>query len=309
MRVPARSVSPSPNGSGSKRRRSESDFQGKSIDGEGGKSEVAGSEISLRGGMEEENNGDSMMADQPSTPKRSRIAPAEVPFGLTRRDFHDLHSASMPARPLKKLNLKHRSSTTSTSSRYQRKMAEAINPNNAPGDQSMDAFISEPIPFAFDFQSPSTPAGSKSGVRNGSAGSLSGPRTTPTGSFSGIHTTPTGSNSGMRASPAASQQEVSPFLNNVASAQANDSDNTSAGEDSSEEAEGEWTKEDDKMLVELVLEKTKLSKAEWEECARGMGKRPKDRKILKKRWNSFLSADAIGLRPAQRRSSLFSSLL
>ncbi|CAK7266542.1 hypothetical protein SEPCBS57363_002141 [Sporothrix epigloea] len=64
------------------------------------------------------------------------------------------------------------------------------------------------------------------------------------------------------------------------------------------EADGEtWSIEDDHMLVELVLEKLKLSKEEWQDCARSMGK---DRHSVGRRWKSLMLHGDIGLKPSSR---------
>ncbi|CAK7220019.1 hypothetical protein SCUCBS95973_004015 [Sporothrix curviconia] len=64
------------------------------------------------------------------------------------------------------------------------------------------------------------------------------------------------------------------------------------------EADGEaWSTEDDRMLVELVLEKLKLSKEEWQDCARSLGK---DRHSLGRRWKSLMLHGDIGLKPSSR---------
>lgn len=41
------------------------------------------------------------------------------------------------------------------------------------------------------------------------------------------------------------------------------------------------------MLVEVILEKLKLSKSEWDECARSLGKGRED---VSNRWKSLMSA-------------------
>ncbi|CAK7205635.1 hypothetical protein SEUCBS139899_008413 [Sporothrix eucalyptigena] len=64
------------------------------------------------------------------------------------------------------------------------------------------------------------------------------------------------------------------------------------------ETDGEaWSTEDDRMLVELVLEKLKLSKEEWQDCARSLGK---DRHSLGRRWKSLMLHGDIGLKPSSR---------
>jgi hypothetical protein len=67
----------------------------------------------------------------------------------------------------------------------------------------------------------------------------------------------------------------------------------------------EWTPEDDRMLVELVLEKLKLSKTEWQDCARNLGK---DRHSLSRRWKSLMVNGDVGLKRNQpRRGKLHST--
>lgn len=57
--------------------------------------------------------------------------------------------------------------------------------------------------------------------------------------------------------------------------------------------DNDWTAEDDRMLVELVLEKLRLSKADWQDCARSLGK---DRHALSRRWKSLVLDDEVGLK-------------
>jgi hypothetical protein len=68
------------------------------------------------------------------------------------------------------------------------------------------------------------------------------------------------------------------------------------------EADGEpWSTEEDRILVELVLEKLKLSKSEWQDCARSLGK---DRSSVGRRWKSLMIAGEVGLKRSSRRSKL-----
>lgn len=70
------------------------------------------------------------------------------------------------------------------------------------------------------------------------------------------------------------------------------------------EADGEpWSVEDDRLLVELVLEKLKLTKTEWQDCARSLGK---DRSALSRRWKSLMAKNEVGLKGsrATRRSRI-----
>jgi hypothetical protein len=63
----------------------------------------------------------------------------------------------------------------------------------------------------------------------------------------------------------------------------------------------EWTNEDDRLLVELVLEKLKLTKSDWQDCARSLGK---DRGSVGKRWKSLMGAGEIGLKGRPRRARI-----
>ncbi|KAI8217961.1 hypothetical protein K4K57_007516 [Colletotrichum sp. SAR 10_99] len=79
---------------------------------------------------------------------------------------------------------------------------------------------------------------------------------------------------------------------------------TSEGSNVEVEADGEpWSAEDDRILVELVLEKLKLSKSEWQDCARSLGK---DRNCLSRRWKSLMVQGEVGLkgRRSSRRTKL-----
>lgn len=74
------------------------------------------------------------------------------------------------------------------------------------------------------------------------------------------------------------------------------------GSDVVVEADGEkWSTEDDRILVELVLEKLKLSKSEWQDCARSLGK---DRSSLGRRWKSLMINGDVGLKRTSRRSKI-----
>jgi len=67
----------------------------------------------------------------------------------------------------------------------------------------------------------------------------------------------------------------------------------------------EWSTEEDRVLVELVLEKLKLSKSEWQDCARSLGK---DRGSVGKRWKSLINAGEVGLKGrGARRSKIHST--
>lgn len=68
-------------------------------------------------------------------------------------------------------------------------------------------------------------------------------------------------------------------------------------------AEDDWTAEDDRVLVELVLEKLKLTKSEWAECARSLGK--KDKNGVSRRWKSLMAAGDVGVK--SRRAKICST--
>ncbi|KAI0166011.1 hypothetical protein GGR57DRAFT_1968 [Xylariaceae sp. FL1272] len=74
------------------------------------------------------------------------------------------------------------------------------------------------------------------------------------------------------------------------------------GTDVDIEPDGErWSVEDDRILVELVLDKLKLSKSDWQECARSLGK---DRNSLGRRWKSLMVHGDIGLKSRARRNRI-----
>ena len=59
----------------------------------------------------------------------------------------------------------------------------------------------------------------------------------------------------------------------------------------------DWTSEDDRRLVELVLEKLKLSKRDWNDCARRMGK---DHDSVGRRWKALVGEGNVGLRRGRK---------
>jgi hypothetical protein len=63
----------------------------------------------------------------------------------------------------------------------------------------------------------------------------------------------------------------------------------------------EWSHEDDRLLVELVLEKLKLTKSDWQDCARSLGK---DRSSVGRRWKSLMGAGEVGLKSRPRRARI-----
>ncbi|EER27382.1 hypothetical protein CPC735_027180 [Coccidioides posadasii C735 delta SOWgp] len=63
------------------------------------------------------------------------------------------------------------------------------------------------------------------------------------------------------------------------------------------DSSSDWTSEDDGRLVELVLEKLKLSKRDWTDCARRMGK---DNDSVGRRWKALVGEGNVGLRRGKR---------
>ncbi|KAJ5947496.1 hypothetical protein N7466_000511 [Penicillium verhagenii] len=57
----------------------------------------------------------------------------------------------------------------------------------------------------------------------------------------------------------------------------------------------DWTAEEDQILMDLVLEKFRLSQQEWDECARRMGR--SNQADLGQRWTSLVGEGRVGLRP------------
>ncbi|OTB00028.1 hypothetical protein M426DRAFT_324605 [Hypoxylon sp. CI-4A] len=86
----------------------------------------------------------------------------------------------------------------------------------------------------------------------------------------------------------------------------NGEESTSEGTEVETEADGErWSREDDRILVELVLEKLKLSKTDWQDCARSLGK---DRTSIGRRWRSLMINGDVGLKSTRsRRTRLHST--
>ncbi|KAL4916802.1 hypothetical protein BDW62DRAFT_185250 [Aspergillus aurantiobrunneus] len=58
-----------------------------------------------------------------------------------------------------------------------------------------------------------------------------------------------------------------------------------------------WSTDDDQRLVEIVLEKFQLSKQDWDECARRMGK---DHASVGQRWQALIGEGNVGLRRGRR---------
>lgn len=65
------------------------------------------------------------------------------------------------------------------------------------------------------------------------------------------------------------------------------------------DADSGWTTDDDCVLVQMVLEKLKLSNRQWNDCARVLGR---DKASLGKRWRLLVGEGNIGLRRGRRIS-------
>ncbi|KAJ5983536.1 hypothetical protein N7481_005635 [Penicillium waksmanii] len=60
----------------------------------------------------------------------------------------------------------------------------------------------------------------------------------------------------------------------------------------------EWSAEEDQRLLQLVLERFRLSQKEWDECARQMGRQTTS--DVGRRWHSLVTGGRIGLRSSRR---------
>lgn len=59
----------------------------------------------------------------------------------------------------------------------------------------------------------------------------------------------------------------------------------------------DWTSEEDRQLVELVLGKMRLNKSDWQDCSRTLGRESVN---IKARWNSLLEGGEVGLKSRTR---------
>ncbi len=91
-------------------------------------------------------------------------------------------------------------------------------------------------------------------------------------------------------------EEIDLDMPNI-SPQARHSDDDSAYGSSPSPDEGEWHDADDRALVETVLEKLKLSRRDWNDCARMLGK---DRDSMERRWGILVGEGNVGLRRGGR---------
>ena len=59
-----------------------------------------------------------------------------------------------------------------------------------------------------------------------------------------------------------------------------------------------WTAEEDQHLIEMVLEKFRLSQQDWDECARRLGRQ--NCPDVGRRWTTLVGEGRVGLRPARQ---------
>jgi hypothetical protein len=85
----------------------------------------------------------------------------------------------------------------------------------------------------------------------------------------------------------------------MASPRRRHSDTDSAYGSSPSTDDDAWTEVDDRILVETVLEKLKLSRRDWNDCARILGK---DRDTLERRWGLLVGNGNVGLRRGGKTS-------
>lgn len=79
-------------------------------------------------------------------------------------------------------------------------------------------------------------------------------------------------------------------------------DSRKEGTSVEEEEDGErWSLEDDHVLVELIFEKLKLSRSEWQECARRIGKSENG---AERRWKTLIRNGDVGVKTRARRGKL-----
>jgi len=66
----------------------------------------------------------------------------------------------------------------------------------------------------------------------------------------------------------------------------------------SQSSNDDWSAEEDQRLLEVVLEKFRLSQKEWDDCARLMGRR--NTSDLGRRWHSLVGEGRVGLRRSRQ---------
>ncbi|KIV91083.1 hypothetical protein PV10_05665 [Exophiala mesophila] len=90
---------------------------------------------------------------------------------------------------------------------------------------------------------------------------------------------------------------ISPPRNLESSTVDRDGDGDSAYGSSPSIDDAGWSVDDDRILVEMVLEKLRLSKRDWNDCARRLGK---DKDSLGRRWSLLVGEGNVGLRRGGR---------
>lgn len=60
------------------------------------------------------------------------------------------------------------------------------------------------------------------------------------------------------------------------------------------ETDAEWSAQDDRLLVEIVLEKVNLTKDQWAECARALGK--PDKSAISRRWRNIIAGGQVDVK-------------
>ncbi|KAI0459612.1 hypothetical protein F5B21DRAFT_249845 [Xylaria acuta] len=77
---------------------------------------------------------------------------------------------------------------------------------------------------------------------------------------------------------------------------------TKEGTGVEQEVDGErWSVEDDRVLVELICEKLKLSRSEWQECARMVGKSENG---AERRWKTLIRNGDVSVKSRARRGKV-----
>lgn len=200
-----------------------------------------------------------------STPKRRRVGPLELPYGLAREDFWSLEDTiptelpelpfpfSLPQAPAPG-SIKNNAHTLQLRFRPTRGEAPmAAVPDDASDSHECPASRADPPSAPLAPQAPPATVNNDSNDYHDSLGSVENPRT-------------------------------SPKSDSVASATSPSDPNLSS-----------WTTEDDRRLVALVLEKYCLSIHDWTECARRMGRGELEPASLDRRWHALVDKGNVGL--------------
>lgn len=196
----------------------------------------------------------------PSTPKRQcRRAPAHIPFGLERADFYDLMETPPAAEDCEAQGQLPIVGDTGLHDEDMVTTPKQQVRRSAPSTPRSPHTIAQQIsPSSTGINHTTTPPGSRT------------PRPTPT--------------EPLRRSPRINMNfSVAPILTPEASSPDTNADETGV----------DWSEEDDRQLVELVLDKLRLSRRAWDECARQLGA---DQRSLSMRWRFLLDEGQVGLR-------------